>query len=133
MSENAESTPAATAQVWKADHTALVHELWAARHEGLTLDDADTLARFLRRSRYQWAVQERCAAGEPPMEFRDEPGEHTYLTGPERDAVAATRAAQVAARQDAAAQIAESFGDASAVAAGAIARYQAWLDRRRLG
>lgn len=41
-------TPAASApqvpEVWRADHTALVHVLWEAKHTGLTVDDADELA-----------------------------------------------------------------------------------------
>src|SRR5690606_1879434 len=38
---------------WEGDHTALVHVLWAARHQGLTLDkDADTIASMILRSRF---------------------------------------------------------------------------------
>lgn len=55
--------------VWRGDHTALVHVLWAAKRDGLTLDDADKLATFIRSSGYQRAVQELAAAGRPPVVF----------------------------------------------------------------
>lgn len=61
--------PADVPEVWRGDHTALVHVLWHAEHEGLTLDDADELARLIRGSEYQRAVQELAAAGRPPVVF----------------------------------------------------------------
>lgn len=63
--------PDATAvpDVWRGDHTALVHVLWEAKHQGLSLDDADELATLIRRSDYQRAVQELAAAGRPPVVF----------------------------------------------------------------
>lgn len=61
-------------EVWRADHTALVHVLWEAKHAGLSLDDADELARLIRSSEYQRAVQELSAVGKPPVVFdRDAP------------------------------------------------------------
>lgn len=37
---------------WEGDHTALVHVLWSAKHDGLTLDkDADAIASMILRSR----------------------------------------------------------------------------------
>lgn len=38
---------------WEHDHTALVHVLWAAKHEGWTLqDDCDKIAGLILRSRW---------------------------------------------------------------------------------
>lgn len=38
---------------WEGDHTALVHVLWAAKHQGLTLEhDADAIASMVLRSRF---------------------------------------------------------------------------------
>lgn len=38
---------------WEGDHTALVHVLWAAKHDGLTLaDDCDEIASMVLRSRF---------------------------------------------------------------------------------
>jgi hypothetical protein len=45
-------------QAWEGDHTALVHVLWSAKHDGLTLDkDADAIASMILRSR--WLAAER--------------------------------------------------------------------------
>jgi hypothetical protein len=43
-------------QPWDSDHTALVHVLWAACHKGLTIDDTDELASFIKRSKWMRAV-----------------------------------------------------------------------------
>ncbi len=38
---------------WEADHTALVHVLWCARHRGLDTDrDAEAIAAMIERSRF---------------------------------------------------------------------------------
>lgn len=68
------------AQIWEGDHTALVHVLWDAVNEGLIPrgTDCDVLARHIRRSEYQWAVQELSAAGQPPMVFTERPGEFCH-------------------------------------------------------
>lgn len=43
-------------EYWEGDHTALVHVLWAAKHSGLTImDDADTIASMILRSRFMAA------------------------------------------------------------------------------
>lgn len=44
---------------WDSDHTALVHVLWAAKRNGLTLDSADAaeLASFIMRSKWLRAVK----------------------------------------------------------------------------
>lgn len=44
---------------WEADHTALVHVLWHAKHSNLDLvNDADKIADLIRRSRWFAAVRE---------------------------------------------------------------------------
>ena len=49
---------------WEGDHTALVHVLWSAKHEGLTLDtDCDAIASMVMQSRWL-AKQRHDAAGE---------------------------------------------------------------------
>lgn len=43
---------------WDADHTSLVHILWACQHDGLTLaDDADKVAARIRSSNWMKAVR----------------------------------------------------------------------------
>ena len=45
-------------EYWESDHTALVHVLWHAKHEGLNLvDDVDKIASLIRSSRYAAAVK----------------------------------------------------------------------------
>ncbi len=40
-------------EAWEGDHTALVHVLWHAHHEGLTLEkDFDTIATMVMQSRF---------------------------------------------------------------------------------
>ena len=40
-------------EAWEGDHTALVHVLWAAKHDGLTLEkDFDTIASMILHSRF---------------------------------------------------------------------------------
>lgn len=40
-------------EAWEGDHTALVHVLWAAKREGLTLEkDADAIASMVLNSRF---------------------------------------------------------------------------------
>lgn len=43
---------------WDNDHTALVHVLWAAEREGLTLADADALAAKIMQSKWMKAVRQ---------------------------------------------------------------------------
>lgn len=48
---------------WEDDHTALVHVLWSAKHQGLTLQgDADEVARMILRSRWLAAAKARAVA-----------------------------------------------------------------------
>lgn len=48
---------------YEGDHTALVHVLWAAKHEGLTLEaDADEIASIIAHSRWLAAVKARADA-----------------------------------------------------------------------
>jgi hypothetical protein len=42
---------------WDSDHTALVHVLWAAEREGITVRDADRLASFIMQSKWMQAVR----------------------------------------------------------------------------
>src|SRR4051794_33729202 len=44
-------------QPYDSDHTALVHVLWSARDEGLSLSDADALASHIMRSKWMRAVR----------------------------------------------------------------------------
>ena len=44
-------------QPYDSDHTALVHVLWDARRDGVTIEDADELASRIMRSRWMQAVQ----------------------------------------------------------------------------
>lgn len=118
-------------EAWQGDHTALVHVLWGAAAAGLTLEDADDLARFIRRSQYQWATQQLSAAGRAPVTFGGEPEEHVHLSGAEQEAIAAAKAADERAADAAAAVIAESFGDNRAVAESAIAQFRTWLAKPR--
>jgi hypothetical protein len=46
---------------WDSDHTALVHVLWSAQSRGMSLDDPDELASFIRQSDYHEAVQAHAA------------------------------------------------------------------------
>jgi hypothetical protein len=46
----------------EADHTELVHVLWAAKHRGMSLADADALATFIRSSEYHDAVRRQAVA-----------------------------------------------------------------------
>jgi len=41
---------------WEDDHTALVHVLWDAKFQGLSIDDADALASQIMRSRWHKAT-----------------------------------------------------------------------------
>ena len=46
---------------WESDHTALVHVLWNAKHNGLTLqNDADQIASLINQSR--WLAAQNAAA-----------------------------------------------------------------------
>jgi hypothetical protein len=45
-------------QPYDSDHTALVHVLWAAKHEGITISDADELAAHIMRSKWTKAVRQ---------------------------------------------------------------------------
>lgn len=50
---------------WEDDFTALVHVLWSAKHQGLTLQgDADEVARTILHSRWLAASKARAAAQE---------------------------------------------------------------------
>jgi hypothetical protein len=44
-------------QPWDSDHTALVHVLWQAEHNGLSLDRPDDLAQHIMTSRWMQAVR----------------------------------------------------------------------------
>lgn len=44
-------------QPYDSDHTALVHVLWTAKHDGVTIKDADVLARRIMQSRWMRAVR----------------------------------------------------------------------------
>lgn len=44
---------------WESDHTALVHVLWSADHEGLTIKDADQVASMILNSRWMAATLDR--------------------------------------------------------------------------
>ncbi|QVJ03090.1 hypothetical protein KGD82_13730 [Nocardiopsis eucommiae] len=45
---------------WESDHTALVHVLWSARHQGLTLaDNTDEIAHLILGSRWMAARQQK--------------------------------------------------------------------------
>jgi hypothetical protein len=46
---------------WESDHTALVHVLWSAAHQGLTLDDADEIAHMVLGSRWMAAREHQAA------------------------------------------------------------------------
>lgn len=49
-------------EYWERDHTALVHVLWGAKHEGLTLkDNADEIATRILRSRWLAAQRHHAA------------------------------------------------------------------------
>lgn len=43
---------------WDSDHTALVHVLWAAERDGLTVEHADELAAHIMGSKWFRAVQQ---------------------------------------------------------------------------
>lgn len=45
-------------QPWDSDHTALVHVLWAAEREGLSLDTPDDLAQYIMTSKWMRAVRQ---------------------------------------------------------------------------
>jgi hypothetical protein len=49
-------------QPYDSDHTALVHVLWDARIDGLSLDDADEIASRIMRSKWIKAVRLHVAA-----------------------------------------------------------------------
>lgn len=82
MSTTTANPTQGTVKHWEGDHTALVHVLWDARSEGLLPPetDFDALARHIRRSEYQWAVQELAVAGESSMVFDGRPGEFCHGT-----------------------------------------------------
>lgn len=44
-------------QPYDSDHTALVHVIWAAKREGLTVEKADELASKIMRSKWMRAVR----------------------------------------------------------------------------
>lgn len=44
-------------QPWDSDHTALVHVLWAAERQGLTISDPDALAAHIMGSKWMRAVR----------------------------------------------------------------------------
>jgi hypothetical protein len=48
-------------QPWDSDHTALVHALWAAQREGLTVREADALASRIMQSKWMRAVRQHAA------------------------------------------------------------------------
>jgi hypothetical protein len=49
--------------VWESDHTALVHVLWQAKRNGLTLEaDADEIARLITTSRWMAARENKAAS-----------------------------------------------------------------------
>lgn len=79
---------------WEGDHTALVHVLWSARHQGLTLaNDTDAIASMVMRSRFLAANRAR-----PTADLSDAAG------GGDRLALAAqyeAEAATIRARLDA--------------------------------
>ncbi len=59
-------------QYWEHDHTALVHVLWSARHQGLNLkDNADEIAEMILCSRWLAARQHK-AATEATAELLEE-------------------------------------------------------------
>lgn len=50
-------------EVWEGDHTALVHVLWSAKHDGLTLEKNDAeIANMIMHSR--WLAAREHAAKE---------------------------------------------------------------------
>lgn len=56
---------------WEGDHTALVHVLWSAKNDGLTLErDADEIASMILRSRWRAAdLAEHLARGSEKFEY----------------------------------------------------------------
>jgi hypothetical protein len=61
---------AAEIEPWDSDHTALVHVLWAAKRQGVTISDADDLAQHIMCSKWMKAV--RLHVGAEAAEVRAE-------------------------------------------------------------
>lgn len=77
MSERTEAgMPDTPIQPYDSDHTALVHVLWAAQREGLTLEKADDLAERIMTSRWMKAV--RLHASQPPPPPPESPEERHH-------------------------------------------------------
>lgn len=56
-------------EYWESDHTALIHVLWTAKHQGLTLQgDDEEIARLIRHSR--WHAATKAQAVEQAQEAR---------------------------------------------------------------
>lgn len=53
---------------WDSDHTALVHVLWAAAREGVTIKDADELASRIMASDWMRAVRVHAVDAAPPVD-----------------------------------------------------------------
>jgi hypothetical protein len=49
-------------QPYDSDHTALVHVLWDAQREGMTIRDADALAEHIMASKWMQAVEAHAKA-----------------------------------------------------------------------
>lgn len=63
---------------WDSDHTALVHVLWDARRDGLTIEDADRLASKIMQSRWMRAARQH--AGEAVVKrLRDEGEREAFM------------------------------------------------------
>ena len=64
-------------QPWDSDHTALVHVLWAAQRDGLTVERADELAAHIMRSTWCRAVRQHAVEAEatPPAREAEKPCE----------------------------------------------------------
>ena len=70
---------------WDSDHTALVHVLWAAQRDGLTVERADELAAHIMRSTWCRAVRQHAVEAEatPPAREAEKPCETCDGTGAE--------------------------------------------------
>lgn len=64
-------------QPWDSDHTALVHVLWAAQRDGLTVERADELAAHIMCSKWFRAVRQHAVEAEatPPAREAEKPCE----------------------------------------------------------
>lgn len=79
-------------ETWEGDHTAMVHVLWHARHEGLDLaSDADRIATLIEQSRCMAAVRHFAATGAPVVRGFATQGDG--LTGTHDELVAVLEAA----------------------------------------